>query len=111
MTRICRGTTPDITCRVLFDLDDYECMFTIGAKPLKPYFTVRDERITRHKEDGYTYLTFTLTQDETLSCKAGNALAQRRAVKGPNSENAVASVYLPVEIIDIVKDGVIYHAE
>lgn len=110
MSIICRGTTPNITCRTRYDLTGYDCLFSIGPKPLKPYFTVRNDRITRHIENEYTYLTFTLTQNETLSCKAGNALAQLRAVKGPNSDNAIASVQLPVEIVDIIKDGVIYHA-
>jgi hypothetical protein len=98
---ITRGTTPSITVTVPMDLTGYTCYLSIGRKPKAPYFTADNSQMVA--EYGETSkLTFTLTQEQTLACKAGKALVQLRIIDG---DAALASTMAEVEIFDIVKDG------
>lgn len=100
---ITRGTTPSITVTVPMDLTGYTCYLSIGRKPKAPYLTASNDQMTATYGETST-LTFTLTQEQTLACKAGNALVQLRIIDG---DAALASTMAEVEIFDIVKDGVI----
>ena len=100
---ITRGTTPSITVTVPMDLTGYTCYLSIGRKPRAPYLTAsNDQMVATYGET--SALTFTLTQEQTLACKAGKALVQLRIIDG---DAALASTMGEVEIFDVVKDGVI----
>lgn len=102
---ITRGTTPTITVRVPMNLEGWTYLLSIG-KARKPYVTVdNSQMVARYGEE--SVLACTLTQKQTLSCKAGKALVQLRLIDG---DTAVASDMGEVEIFDIVKDGVISDA-
>ena len=100
---ITRGTTPSITVTVPMDLTGYTCFLSIGRKPKAPYLTASNDQMTATYGETST-LTFTLTQEQTLACKAGRALVQLRIIDG---DAALASTMAEVEIFDVVKDGVI----
>jgi len=100
---ITRGTTPSITVTVPMDLTGYTCFLSIGRKPKAPYLTASNDQMTATYGETST-LTFTLTQEQTLACKAGRALVQLRIIDG---DAALASTMGEVEIFDVVKDGVI----
>ena len=100
---ITRGTTPSITVTVPMDLTGYTCYLSIGRKPKAPYLTADNSQMTATFGETST-LTFTLTQEQTLACKAGKALVQLRIIDG---DAALASTMGEVEVFDIVKDGVI----
>lgn len=103
MDGITRGTTPSITVTVPMDLMGYTCFLSIGRKPRAPYLTADNSQMVA--EYGATStLTFTLTQEQTLACKAGTAYVQLRIIDG---DAALASTMAEVEIFDVVKDGVI----
>lgn len=101
MDGITRGTTPSITVTVPMDLTGYTCYLSIGRKPKAPYLTASNDQMTATYGEMST-LTFTLTQEQTLACKAGKALVQLRIIDG---DAALASTMAEVEIFDIVKDG------
>lgn len=103
MDGITRGTTPSITVTVPMDLTGYTCYLSIGRKPKAPYFTADNSQMTATYGET-SILTFTLTQEQTLACKAGKALVQLRIIDG---DAALASTMGEVEIFDVVKDGVI----
>ena len=98
---ITRGTTPSITVTVPMDLTGYTCYLSIGRKPKAPYLTASNDQMTATYGETST-LTFTLTQEQTLACKAGKAFVQLRIIDG---DAALASTMAEVEIFDIVKDG------
>ena len=100
---ITRGTTPSITVTVPMDLTGYTCFLSIGRKPKAPYLTASNDQMTATYGETST-LVFTLTQEQTLACKAGKALVQLRIIDG---DAALASTMAEVEIYDVVKDGVI----
>ena len=101
MDGITRGTTPSITVTVPMDLTGYTCYLSIGRKPKAPYLTASNDQMAATYGETST-LTFTLTQEQTLACKAGKALVQLRIIDG---DAALASTMGEVEIFDIVKDG------
>ena len=98
---ITRGTTPSITVTVPMDLTGYTCYLSIGKKPRAPYLTASNDQMTATYGETST-LVFTLTQEQTLACKAGTAYVQLRLIDG---DAALASTMAEVEIFDIVKDG------
>jgi len=100
---ITRGTTPSITVTVPMDLTGYTCYLSIGRKPKTPYLTADNSQMAAEYGETST-LVFTLTQEQTLACKAGKALVQLRIIDG---DAALASTMGEVEIFDVVKDGVI----
>ena len=102
---ICRGTTPRIECAFQEDLSDYELYFSIGPDMRKAWFTVPHSRMKCETDLAQTTVVFTLEQRESLLCKAGKAFAQFRIVD--ENGDARASNIIELQIIDIVKDGVI----
>lgn len=102
-----RGTTPNIECRLKGDVTCNRLYFSIGLDYETPWFTVRWPEIETEysKADDLTIAKFQLTQKQTLSCKAGKAIAQFRAID--ESGFATASNIVSLEIADILKDGVI----
>jgi len=98
---VTRGTTPSITVTVPMDLTGYTCYLSIGKKPRAPYLTASNDQMTATYGETST-LVFTLTQEQTLACKAGTAYVQLRLIDG---DAALASTMAEVEIFDIVKDG------
>ena len=102
-----RGTTPNVICKAKGDLSKCKCFFSIGAKARHSWFTVEPDDISVSYErlKDVSTITFQLTQEQTLSCSAGKALAQFRAIE--ENGNAMVSNIDSVEIADIVKDGLI----
>lgn len=103
---ITRGTTPSITVTVPMDLTGYTCILSIGKKQRTPYVTVDNAQMTATYGETST-LVFTLTQKQTLACKAGTAYVQLRLIDG---DTALASTMSEMEVYDIVKDGEIVDA-
>lgn len=103
---ITRGTTPSIPVTVPMNLEGYTCYLSIGKKARAPYFTADNSQMTATYGDT-SVLIFTLTQEQTLSCKPGNALVQLRLIDG---ETALASTMCEVKIFDVIKDGEIEDA-
>ncbi len=101
---IFRGTTPEVECVTSTDLTGYKIYFAIGPKPLKKWAAVDPAEITIQRINNVTHITFSLTQEQTLACKVGKAYAQIRAIK---DSNAIASELIPIQIMDIIEDGVI----
>ena len=108
--QLIRGTTPRITCRIPGDLTETHLFFSVGPENRHTWFTVGHERMTVDYDsaENETAIVFTLTQKETCACKAGKAYAQFRAVDV--SGNGMASNKIEVEIVDVIKDGVISYA-
>ena len=102
MASITRGTTPTVTCTVGMDLTDYSCYLSIGKKAKSPWMTADNEQMEFGVSEGTSTLAFTLTQAQTLACKAGPAQIQLRVVK---DGVAIASDMAPITIDDIIKDG------
>lgn len=107
MNVICRGTTPRCVCRIAENLERYDLFFSIGPALRSAWFTVPQDRMDMEYGENETTAIFTLTQHETLLCKEGKAIAELRAIDG--NGDARASNIIEVNIIDIVKDGVIHY--
>lgn len=103
---ITRGTTPTVTVRVPMDLEGWTCLLSIGKKARTPYVTVDNSQMVA-SYGNESVLVYTLTQRQTLDCKAGKALVQLRLIDG---DTAIATDMGEVEIFDVVKDGVISDA-
>lgn len=106
MATVYRGTTPTVTCTVEMDLTDYSCYLAFGPKAHKPYFVVDNEQMTfsvdTSGEVPVSTLEYTLTQEQTLLCKAGKSYAQLRVIK---DEVALATDWGELTIGDIIEDG------
>lgn len=98
---ITRGTTPSIPVTVPMDLTGYTCYLSIGKKARSPYFTADNSQMVATYGETST-LVFTLTQEQTLACKAGIAYVQLRLIDG---ETALASTMGEIQVFDVVKDG------
>ena len=105
MNIICRGTTPRIECTFQEDLTGYDLYFSIGSDYRNAWFTISPKRIETTVTDNRTVGVLTLEQRETLLCSPGAAIAQFRIVD--ENGDARASNIIELQIIDIVKDGVI----
>ena len=105
-----RGTTPNIECRFAGDVTYNRFMFSVGSDLETPWFTVRwqDMKTEYDKRHDVTVIKFQLTQQQTLSCKPGKAIAQFRAID--ESGFATVSNIVSLDIVDILKDGVISYA-
>ena len=106
-----RGTTPSIDITVKSELDLHlltQVWLRISQQKGKIYV---DKDITDLVEIDYNknLMIFRLTQDETLSFKAGEAEIQIRMLLTDGT--ALACTAEPVEIADINKDGVITPGE
>ena len=100
---ITRGTTPIIAVTVPMDLTGYTCYLTIGKVPGEPYVTVDNSQMTAEYGE-VTKLTYTLTQEQTLDCAAGDAYIQLRLI---DNASALASSMGAIEIFDVLRGGVI----
>lgn len=100
---ITRGTTPIIAVTVPMDLTGYTCYLTIGKVPGEPYVTVDNSQMSAEYGE-VTKLTYTLTQEQTLDCAAGDAYIQLRII---DNEAALASTMGAIEIFDVLREGVI----
>lgn len=98
---IVRGTTPSISIKVPMDLTGYSCYLSIGKRARDPWFTADNTQMeAAYGEE--SILIFTLTQEQTLLCKAGEACIQLRVIEG---ERALASNMANITIADVIKDG------
>lgn len=99
---IIRGTTPTICFHLPFDLEEIEEMWLTLAQRGR-------DIITKEKEDmEYDNGTFsvTLSQDETLRLDARQKTEIQLRMKFVTG-HAVASEEKPINVDDILKDGVI----
>ena len=108
MAEMYRGTTPTVTCTVDMDLTDFSCYMAVGPKPRKPWLVADNRQMTfdldTSGETPVTTLGYTLTQQQTLECKAGKAYVQLRVIK---DDVALATDWGEISIGDIIEDGVI----
>ena len=106
MAEIYRGTTPTIMCSVEMDLTDYSCYLSVGPKARKPFFTVDNTQMAFDVDDSgeepVSTLAYTLTQPQTLACKAGKSYVQLRVVK---DGVALATDWGELEVGDVIQDG------
>lgn len=101
MATITRGTTPTITVTVPMDLTGYTCYLTVGKKAGTPWLTADNAQMEATYGETST-LAFTLTQEQTLACKAGAAVVQLRVIEGTT---ALATDMAEVTIADVIKGG------
>ena len=105
VNKIIRGTTPNIECFIMGDVTAEHLFFSIGADMERPWFTVKWQDMDISFDGEKTKVSFKLTQEQTLICKPGNAIAQIRSINDDGFANASNAISL--EIIDILKDGVV----
>ena len=109
MATVYRGTTPTVICTVDMDLTDYSCYMAFGTKAGKPYFVVdntqMDFSVDTSGETPVSTLEYTLTQEQTLKCKAGKTYVQLRVIK---NDTALATQWGELVIGDVIEDGVIH---
>jgi hypothetical protein len=102
-----RGTTPTIPLVVKADISDWTRFVTFlngDDKWADVLLDLGNDRQTATLEDGKTTIGVTLTQEETLSFEPGIVYVQVRAVKGAT---AVATESKPIEVEDVLREGVI----
>lgn len=98
-----RGTTPIIRLKAKFDLRDWHLYVTL-KQGLNSY-TFENDDIEVDFEDGYSFLSFMLTQEQTLSFNDnGKVEIQLRAAK---DDSAIASKIATVDVYRILMGGVI----
>lgn len=98
-----RGTTPTITLESDFDFTGWYLYVTIvnGVKSI----TFENDSLTMKRDNGKSLISFTLTQEQTLSFKSGTMCeVEIRAYK---DGAAVATDIESVSVDRILKDGVI----
>lgn len=98
-----RGTTPIIVLESDFDFTDWHLYVTIvnGVKS----FTFENDSLTIKRDNEKSLISFTLTQEQTLSFKSGTMCeVEIRAYK---DGAAVATDIESVSVDRILKDGVI----
>lgn len=104
-----RGTTPTIIVTIDNDIDldlvKQVWLYIWQSKKLVVDKVINDLTIDPVNK----IITLWLTQDDTLACKAGEAILQMRLLlddSGPE-DNALANIGWPVKVYEIYKDGVI----
>ena len=97
-----RGTTPTITLTV--DADIHEYTVHVALKNGCNTLILENDRLTMSVSEGVTSVTFTLTQEETLSLGPGTASVQVRAI---HNGVAVATDIQAVNIGNVIEGGVI----
>lgn len=109
LATVYRGTTPSVTCTVEMDLTDYSCYMAFGSKAHKPYFVADNEQmdfsVDTSGEVPISTLVYTLTQEQTLLCKAGKSYVQLRVIK---DGTALATDWGELRIGEIIEDGEIH---
>ena len=98
-----RGTTPTIKLKAKFDLRNWNIYATL--KQGLTEYTIENGELETEFEDGYSVVSFTLTQEQTLSFNDNNKVEiQLRAAK---DDSAIASKIVTVDVYRILKGGVI----
>lgn len=98
-----RGTTPAIRLKAKFDLRDWHLYVTL-KQGLNSY-TFENDDIEIEYDEGFSYVSFMLTQEQTLSFKENvNVEIQLRAAK---DGVAIASKVASVDVDRILMGGVI----
>jgi len=101
---IFRGTTPTIIATVEMDLTGYTCYLAIGRKANQAKVIASNNQMTITVDEGVSTLTFTLTQEQTLSLSEGKAYMQIRLI---DMGVALASEWVEISVGPIIQDGVI----
>lgn len=99
-----RGTTPTISLKAKFDFRGWYIYATIenGLNEI----TFEGDDVSVEYENGYSLVSFTLTQEQTLSFPQNTKCEiQLRAIK---DETAVASKVVKTNVDKILKDGIIH---
>lgn len=97
-----QGTTPTETITVDADLRGWACYVTIKNGQSK--LTIGGERLTLEYGANKSTITFTLTQQETLSLSSGTAKVQLRAVR---NGTAIATDIQSIKVLPVLQEGVI----
>ena len=98
-----RGTTPMITLKAKFDLRGWHLYVTL-KQGLNSY-TFENDNVEVDFKNGYSFLSFMLTQEQTLSFNEnGKVEIQLRAAK---DDSAIASKIEVVDVDRILMGGVI----
>lgn len=98
-----RGTTPIIKLKAKFDLRGWNLYITLKQGLVS--YTFENDDIEVDFENGYSFLSFMLTQEQTLSFNDKNDVEiQLRAAK---DDSAVASKVAFVNVDRILMGGVI----
>ena len=98
-----RGTTPIIRLKAKFDLRGWNLYITLKQGLVS--YTFENDVVEIEYEDGFSYVSFVLSQEQTLSFNDKNdAEIQLRATK---DSSAVASKVATVDVDRILMDGVI----
>ena len=103
--QIIRGTTPTIVINIKDDIDLSQVVevWVYISQQNKVKVDKKIEDVSFNVDDRQILLT--LSQDDTLNLKAGDALFQIRILL--NSGTALATTATDIEIIEIYKGGVI----
>ena len=97
-----QGTTPTETITVDADLRDWTCYVTIKNGQSK--LTIGSDRLALEYGANKSTITFTLTQQETLSLPSGTAKVQLRAVR---NGTAIATDIQSIKVLPVLQEGVI----
>lgn len=98
-----RGTTPTIKLKANFDLRNWNVYATL--KQGLTEYTFENDELEIEFEDDFSVISFTLTQEQTLSFNDNNKVEiQLRAAK---DGSAVASKIATVDVYRILKGGII----
>lgn len=98
-----RGTTPIIRLKAKFDLQNWKLYITLKQGLVE--YTFENDDIEVDFEDDYSFLSFMLTQEQTLSFNDnGKVEIQLRAAK---DNAAIASKVATVDVDRILMGGVI----
>lgn len=98
-----RGTTPTIRLKAKFDLRGWNNYVTLKQGLVE--YTFENDDVEIEFEDGYSIVSFMLTQEQTLSFNENNKVEiQLRAAKG---NSAIASKVATVDVDRILMGGII----
>ena len=103
-----RGTTPDYLLTIPgYDLT--ECTIYVTVKQSLQLVTLDNERLSVSLEDEATYISFRLTQSETLKFKPGDAEIQVRFIDSDGL--ALATETGHIQIMPVLLEKVIEYDE
>lgn len=98
-----RGTTPTIRLKAKFDLRNWNLYVTLKQGLVE--YTFENGELEVDFDDGFSVVSFMLTQGQTLSFNENNKVEiQLRAAK---DDSAIASKVATVDVYRILKGGVI----
>lgn len=98
-----RGTTPTIRLKAKFDLRNWNLYVTLKQGLVE--YTFENDELEIDFDDGFSVVSFMLTQEQTLSFNENNKVEiQLRAAKGIS---AIASKVATIDVYRILMGGVI----